>query len=342
MVLWLGDKGCNCRLNSVYNGASNLKVPVRSFSKREFLQITLASTASAVGLSLDGCKGPSSSSALRMSGSNTVFRYAVELAKKFRERRPEVGIRITGDGTSRGIKFAGEGEIQGLGPDFMNRNRFLAPLPATDVPEIADSMNGERMDIGLSSREMLRSELEAYSSLNVVTFAYDGIAVVSHRTVLVPNLTLQQLRDIYAGIITNWMAVGGPNAPIVVIARDALSGTAQAWDELVMRGTPVVATAMNVAQAEDVPAKIVMTPNSVAYLSLAQIDAATMNPVNIDGIAPTTEQVGLGRYPIKRPFVFVTGNSPTVLQRAFLDFSFTADGQQIIAMLGAVPATVQS
>ncbi len=314
----------------------------RTYSKREFLQLALASTTAVLSASVVGCKGNAAANTLRMSGSNTVFRYAVELAKKYRERHAEVSFRITGDGTSRGIKFAGEGEIQGLPADFMNRNRFAAPLPASDVPQIADSMNGERMDIGLSSRDLLRSEREAYSTINVVTFAYDGIAVVTNRAVLVPNLTLQQLRDIYAGTITNWMMVGGPNAPIVVIARDALSGTAQAWDELVMGGLPVVASAMNVAQADDVPAKVAMTPNSIAYLSLAQIDPQAMNPVNIEGVAPTVEQVGLGRYPIKRPFVFVTGSAPTLLQRGFLDFSFSAEAQQIITMLGAVPAAVMS
>lgn len=291
---------------------------------------------------LTACKGNAATNALRMSGSNTVFRYVIELATKYRERHPEVGFRITGDGTSRGIKFAGEGEIQGLPEGFMNRSRFMAPLGAADVPAVAESMNGERVDFGLSSRDLLRSELEAYSTINTVTFAYDGIAVVTNRTVLVPNLTTQQLKDIYAGTITNWMAVGGPNAPIVVIARDALSGTAQAWDELVMQGTPVVASAMNVAQAEDVPAKVTMTANSIAYMSLPQVDPQTMNPVSINMVAPTIEQVGLGRYPIKRPFVFVTGTTPTVLQRSFLDFAFTAEAQAIITMLGAVPATVQS
>lgn len=288
----------------------------------------------AAGAAAAAC-GPTASKSLRFSGSNTVFTYAKELANKYRARHADVSIRMTGDGTSRGIKFAGEGEVQGLPMDFTNRNKFMAPMPAGVIP---DSSNGEKVDIGLSSRALFQSEREAYSAMEAFPFAYDGIAVVTNASVTVPNLTLEQLRQIYAGMITNWMQVGGPNAPIVVIARDALAGTAEAWSELVMNGLPVMATT-SIAQAEDVPAAVTSMANSIAYLSLPQINAMTMHPVAIDGVAPTVELVASGRYPIKRPFIFVTGSRPTALQQEFIDFAYTAEAQMALSALDVVPAT---
>jgi phosphate transport system substrate-binding protein len=304
----------------------------RELSRREVLA-ACAAAFSAVASARCGPSGPSPS--LRISGSNTVYTFARELAIKFRERDPSVRFRITGDGTSRGIKFAGEGEIQGLPAGFTNRNKFMAPEPAGGVP---DSSNGEAVDIGISSRGLFQSEREAYSSMIETPFAYDGIAVVTHRSVTVPNLTMDQLRRIYAGAIRNWSEVGGPNAAIYVIARDMLSGTAEAWAELVMAGMPVMA-AMMISMAADVPMAVSTTPNSIAYLSLAQIDESMMNPVAIDGLAPTIDHVASGRYPIKRPFIFVTGGPPTPLQARFIDFAFSTEGQNVVRGLEVVPAT---
>jgi phosphate transport system substrate-binding protein len=100
----------------------------------------------------------------------------------------------------------------------------------------------------------------------------------------------------------------------------------------------VMATTM-ISMAEDVPAAVASMANSIAYLSLADINPMTMNPVSIEGVAPTIELVASGRYPIKRPFIFVTGARPTTVQAEFIDFAFSADGQAVIRSLNAVPAT---
>ncbi|MBL8684090.1 MAG: phosphate ABC transporter substrate-binding protein [Myxococcales bacterium] len=305
----------------------------RALSRREAL--SLLGLAGAAALPAWACSPSNNVVPLRISGSNTVYTYALELAKKYRERHANSAFRITGDGTSRGIKFAGEGEVQGLPADFSNRNKANLPEPAGGTP---NSSNGERMDIGIASRGLFQSEREAYSAMVETPFAYDGIAVVTNRNISVPNLTVDQLRRIYAGMIRNWNEVGGPNAPIVVIARDMLAGTAEAWSELVMNGLPVMANMM-ISMAEDVPAAVVANANSIAYLALAQIDAMMMNPVSIDTIAPTIENVASGRYPIKRPFIFVTGGRPTTTQAEFIDFAFSAEGQAVIRTVGAVPAT---
>lgn len=305
----------------------------RAISRREAL--SLLGLAGAAALPAWACSPTNNVVPLRISGSNTVYTYALELAKKYRERHASSAFRITGDGTSRGIKFAGEGEVQGLPADFSNRNKANLPEPAGGTP---NSSNGERMDIGIASRGLFQSEREAYSAMVETPFAYDGIAVVTNRNITVPNLTVDELRRIYAGMIRNWSEVRGPNAPIVVIARDMLAGTAEAWSELVMNGLPVMANMM-ISMAEDVPAAVTSTPNSIAYLALAQIDAMTMNPVSIDTIAPTIENVASGRYPIKRPFIFVTGGRPTTTQAEFIDFAFSAEGQAVIRTVGAVPAT---
>lgn len=306
-----------------------------SWSRRELLGAVAATMAGSMAASMGAGCGPTATKSLRLSGSNTVYGFAKELAIAFRMQRSDVTFRITGDGTSRGIKFAGEGEVQGLPADFTNRNKFMAPEPAGGV---RDTSNGEMVDIGLSSREIFQSEREAYSAMQVIPFAYDGIAVATNNNITVANLTIAQLRGIYGGMIRNWSEVGGPDAPIVVIARDTLAGTAEAWDELVMNGTPVMATQM-ISQAADVPAALTSMPNAIAYLSVGDLNPMTMHAVSVEGIAPTIELVASGRYPIKRPFVFVTGGPPTTVQKDFIDFAFSTAGQAVITRLLAVPAT---
>lgn len=280
-----------------------------------------------------GCSPPQPTASLRISGSNTVFNFAVELAKAFRMRNPHVAFRITGDGTARGIKFVGERQVSGLTMPLQSR--------AFSLPEgnTGPTTNGEPVDIGLSSRSLLNDEREAYTELVTHTFAVDGIAVATHMGVSVRNLTMAQLRDIYAGRITNWMAVGGPDAPIVVLARNPISGTAGAWQEIVMGRDQVTTSARIVEMNDAMPMEISSTPNSIGYLSIFLLDRAPINVLTIDGVAPTEENLAREEYPIRRPFLFVTYGEPTPLQRSFIDFALSPEGAQIVRMVGAVPVS---
>jgi phosphate transport system substrate-binding protein len=291
------------------------------------LALLLAATGAGCGPEV-----PQLTGALRISGSNTVFAFATVLAEGFRRRNPNVSFRVTGDGTARGIKFAGERQVSGLSMPLMSR--------AFSIPEgnAGPTMNGEPVDIGLSSRQLLNDEREAYTELVLNTFAVDGIAVATHPGVAgVSNLSLTQLRDIYAGRITNWSAVGGPNQPIVVIARNPISGTAGAWQELVMGSDRVTASARIAEMNESVPIDIANTPYSIGYLSIFLLEGLSLNVLAIDNVTPTEANIAREIYPIRRPFIFVTHGPPTALQRAFIDYALSPEGAQLIRMAGAVP-----
>ncbi len=281
--------------------------------------------------SLPTCSPPAGPQSLRISGSNTVFPFATALAVGFVAANPGVTMRITADGTARGIKWAGEGEVSGLADPLASR--------ALSIPDgnAGPTANGEVMDIGISSRNLLNEEREAYTTMQTTTFAFDSIGVATHIGVTgVTSLTRMILRDIYAGRTTNWMSLGGPNLPIVVIARDMVSGTAGAWQSLVM-GPDMVVASMRVSQDIDVPRVIESTPGSIGYLSSGLLDPARMHTISVDGVAPTLANLRDGSYPLQRPFLFVTGSTPTPLQQRFIDFALGPAGAGIIQRAGALP-----
>lgn len=277
-------------------------------------------------------------SSLRISGSNTVYSVAIALGDSFRMAHPEVRLRITGDGTARGIKFVNEGAISGLDASFTNRNKYESPAPATGT--IADSSNGEHVDVGLSSRDLQPSEQEAYYNSVSTPFAVQGIAVATAMDVTgVRNLTRAQLKDIFSGATTNWQQVGGPNAPITVIVQNAISGTAGAWSDLVMMGTMVTPRATVVEMGEDMPMTIASHPGSVGYVATTYLTRAQLNVVQVDGQAPTEDAVTTMRYPLVRPFLFVTLGRPAGAVATWIDFAFSTAGQGVLRAAGAVPLT---
>jgi phosphate transport system substrate-binding protein len=272
-----------------------------------------------------------SSGSLRISGSNTVFTFVKALAEGYHQRSPNVTFRISADGTARGIKFVGEQQVGGLGMPLESRV-FSIPAGMT-----GPTINGEPVDIGLSSRLLLHDEREAYTELVVHTFAVDGIAVATSRDVQVRALTMTQLRAIYAGRIANWQDVGGPDAPIYVITRNPISGTAGAWQELVM-GSDMVTDAAHIAEQDsDVPGALTSHHYAIGYLSSFLLDPAAFDAVSIDGIPPTEENIADQVYPIRRPFLFVTHGQPTPVQQSFIDFAYSAEGAEILRRTGAVP-----
>ena len=268
--------------------------------------------------------------ALRISGSNTVYPFAQGLAEAFHAMHPDIAIRVTADGTARGIKWAGEGEVSGLAIPLQST---AASFPAGDS---GPTNNGEHIDIGFSSRDLLNEEREAYTALHSTRIAIDGIVVATHLGLGVANLTRAQLRDVYAGRITNWMTLGGPNAPIVVITRNPISGTGQAWQVLVMGSDTIVSSATVAGMNEDVPGLIASTNGSIGYLSTDIVDATMMTVLTIDGVAPSEATFRDNSYWLNRPYIFVTQTTPTPLQQEFLDFALSPAGAAIIRMRGSV------
>lgn len=242
---------------------------------------------------------------LSLAGSTTVQPLAEILGEAFMETHPDVVIEVQGGGTSVGVTAAGEGTT----------------------------------DIGMASRALKQSEIETYPDLEVVTIAVDGIAIIVNPTLNLTNLTREQVRGIYAGEITNYKEVGGPDAPITVVSREEGSGTRTAFQELIMTYTDatgekkekdITASALLQQSNGQVRALVATTPNTIGYVSLGFVDSS-VHAVAIDGVTASVENVKSGNYPISRPLNLLTKGTPTELTQGFIDFVLSDVGQQIVA-----------
>jgi phosphate transport system substrate-binding protein len=236
---------------------------------------------------------------LQLAGSTTVQPLAEVLGEAFMKLNPDVVIEIQGGGSSVGVTSAGEGTV----------------------------------DIGNASREIKSSEFEKFPDLQVFTIAYDGIAIVTHPDTKLDTLSVEQVRDIFAGEITNFSEVGGPDAPITVVSREEGSGTRAAFEELVMeyREEKVIFERALLQQSNgQVRTTVSTTPNSIGFLSFGFLDDST-RPVPIDGAEPIVANVKNGSYPIFRPLNMLTNGAPNDLAQTFLGFILSGDGQAIVS-----------
>ena len=242
---------------------------------------------------------------LQLAGSTTVQPLAEVLAESFMEANPDVVIEIQGGGSSVGVTSAGDGTVA----------------------------------IGSASRAIKDSEMETYPDLNVYTIAYDGIAVIVNPELDIPTLSVEQVRAIFSGSITNFSEVGGPDAEIVVVSREEGSGTRAAFEELVLTykdangesiTDPITENALLQQSNGQISTVVSTTPNTIGYLSFGYLSDAVKG-VAIDTIAPTIENVKNGTYSIFRPLNLLTNGEAQGLAKAFIDFILSDAGQEIVA-----------
>jgi phosphate transport system substrate-binding protein len=228
------------------------------------------------------------------AGSTTVQPLAEAVAAAFMAKYPDITVTIQGGGSGVGVKSATEGTV----------------------------------DIGAASRELTADE-----AANLVQFvlAKDGIAIAVHPSQTVSNLTKAQVKDIFAGVITNWSEVGGADKAIHVVSREEGSGTRAAFEEMVM-GSDAVITETAVLEPSNgaVRTTVAGDPDSIAFLSFGYLDSS-VKALSIDGIAATVENAINGTYPIVRPLLFFTREQPTGIVKAFIDFFLGPEGQAIVA-----------
>jgi phosphate transport system substrate-binding protein len=237
------------------------------------------------------------------AGSTTVQPLAERLAEAFSAQHPEVEITVQGGGSSVGVKSAGEGTV----------------------------------DVGAASREVKDSEKEEFPDLKVFTIARDGIAIVAHPDVPAQGLTKEQVKGIFAGEITDWSEVGGPDRLIVVVSREEGSGTRAAFEEMVMgkEGPPIVDMAILQPSNGAVRTTVSTTPDSIGFLSFGYLDDS-VKPLAIDGVEPTEANAASGAYPIVRPLNLLTKGEPTGIVEAWLDFILSDEGQVIVVEEGYI------
>jgi len=243
---------------------------------------------------LAGCSGAGGGT-ITTAGSTTVQPVAEKLAMAFMADHPELNVVIQGGGSSTGVKSSNDGTV----------------------------------DIGMASRELKSTE----PNLAKHMLARDGIAIAVHKSVPVSDLTVEQIKDVFAGVITNWNEVGGDDSNIIVVAREEGSGTRAAFEEMVMDEELITNTAILQPSNGAVKTTVSNTPNSIGFLSFGYLDGS-VKALAIAGVAGTAENAKNGTYPIVRPLYFLTKEQPTGIVKDFIDFCLGAEGQSIVESEG--------
>ena len=191
-------------------------------------------------------------------------------------------------------------------------------------------------DIGLSSRALKDEEKAA--GLKETVLAYDGIAIIVHPDNPVSDLSIEQIAQLYTGEITNWKDVGGNDAEVVLIGREAASGTRDGFESIT--GTKDKCQyRQELTSTGDVITAVSQNPDAIGYASLASIKDS-VKALNVDGVTPSEDTVKDGSYKVQRPFVLVTveGKALSPVAQAFFDYATSSDAAAIIAKAGAVAA----
>ena len=190
------------------------------------------------------------------------------------------------------------------------------------------------LDIGLSSRALKDDEK---ADVDGTTIALDGIAIIVNNASKVEDLTVDQLKQMFTGEITNWSEVGGDDGEIVLIGREAGSGTRDGFESIVdVKDSCKYAQELTATGA--VISAVEANPLAIGYASLSAV-GDTVKMVTVGGVECSGETVKDGSYEVQRPFVFVTNKSVTLSEQAqaFFDFATSADAADLIRTAGAVP-----
>ena len=247
----------------------------------------------------DAAQAESLSGKVTLGGSTSVEKVIGALSESFMQEYPDVDVTYDPTGSGAGITGAQEGTL----------------------------------DIGLSSRALKDDE----TGLTATTFALDGIAIVVNPENAVSDLSLEQIKGLADGTITNWSEVGGADAPVVLIGREAGSGTRDGFESIVgVKDACKYESELTSTGA--VIAAVASNPNAFGYASLSAVDE-TVKPVTVEGVAASEATVQDGSYKIQRPFVFVTkeGAALSEAAQAFMDYATNAQVNELIQGAGAVP-----
>ncbi len=236
---------------------------------------------------------------ITVAGSTAVHPIAQVLAERFTQLHPQVRINVQAGGSSAGIRAAREGGA----------------------------------DIGMSSRPLRAEE----KGLHEAVIARDGIVPIVHPANPVKDITLVQFREIFAGVLTNWSQLGGPDRAILVVTREEGSGTRGAFEDMVM-GKDAKITDRAIVQNHNggVRTTVAGDVSAIGYLSLGAVtpEVAVMR---VDGVTPSVQTIREGKYAVNRPFLFLTARQPEGVTAAFIEFVLGAEAQAIIAEEGYIP-----
>ena len=191
-----------------------------------------------------------------------------------------------------------------------------------------------RCDIGLSSRNLKDEEAK---ELKGTVVAIDGIAIIVNPQNPIADLTIEQISSLYKGEITNWKEIGGYDAPVVLIGREAASGTRDGF-ESITDTEDACKYSQELTSTGDVVQTVASNPNAIGYASLASVKDS-VKAIDVEGVTPTTETIQNGTYKVQRNFVFVTKKNKelTGAAKSFFDFATSAAADELVTEAGAVP-----
>jgi phosphate transport system substrate-binding protein len=289
---------------------------MKNIMKRRIIAIMAAVSMMTFGLVGCGSNSPQSADAaeqgknvesvelngtIKLAGSTSMEKLCEAMAESFMERNPGVTVTVEYTGSGAGLESLAAGSV----------------------------------DIGNASRGLKDEEKASGVVENIV--AIDGIAVITNKSCSIKDVTSKDLAKIYSGEITDWAELGGKEQPIIVIGREAGSGTRDAFEELLeVKDGCVYAQELDSTGA--VLAKVATTPGAIGYVSLDVVDD-TVSGLKIDGVEPTEEEILAGNYMLQRPFVMATKgemSGQNELVQAWFNYINSDDGKEVIKQVGLI------
>ena len=261
----------------------------------------------------------------------TIVLAAVMAMSVFTGCSSEVAGAVSTDGSTSMEKVIGA-----LGEAFQNDTGITFTYNPTGSGSGIKAVQEGRCDIGLSSRDLKAEEKDA--GLTGTILAYDGIAIIVNPENPVADLSVETIAKIYKGEITNWSEVGGNDAEIVLIGREAGSGTRDGF-ESITDTEDACKYRQELTSTGDVITTVAQNPGAIGYASVASVKD-TVKAVTVDGVAATEATIKDGSYVVQRPFVLVTKADAPLSESAqnFFDYITSADANEIISAAGVVPA----
>ncbi len=258
-----------------------------------------------------------------------------ETAKNTVQKESIFDQKVTGTVSTDGSTSM-EKVIGALGEAFQETTGIGFTYNPTGSGSGITAVSEGRCDIGLSSRNLKEEEKNA--GLTETVLAYDGIAVIVNPENPVEDLTLETIAKIYTGEITNWSELGGNDAEIVLIGREAGSGTRDGFESIT--GTEdACCYRQELTSTGDVITTVSQNPDAIGYASAASVKD-TVKAVTVNGVAVSEETIKDGSYVVQRPFVLVTKSDAVLSEAAqeFFDYVTSADAENVILAAGVVPA----